>query len=394
VTLDSPAMSSSAEPNHSDGEKRAHQIAGRRSSWWRRAISATLVYIAAFSLALAGLALVISALGGDPGSAVATMLQASLGSPAAIAQTLSRSTPLMIGAVAVALALRAGYFNIGVDGQIYAGAIVATGVGLIIGNVPVAVGVLVMLVAGAVGGALLGSIPAWLRARWGVSEIFVTVMLNFIAYYLAEYLATGPWNDPVSGEAITRRVATSVRLPHFLPGGGHTGIFIAIAIAFAISTFLLHSWRGFEFRSAGYNVNASRWAGVDLVKVGVRVLILSAALGGIAGAIEVSGVHGRLIIGMAPNYGLLAFLVAVVALKSPAAVVPVALVFGVLLVGTDSLQRSVGLPFAAVLTFQGVVVTAVLVLNTLVDRYRELPPSLTRRTRLLKMLAMRVVASV
>jgi simple sugar transport system permease protein len=342
-------------------------------------------------LALAGLAVTIALLGEDPGSAIATMITASLGSPAAIAQTLSRSTPLLIGAVAVALALRAGYFNIGVDGQIYAGAIAATGVGLVIGDVPTGLGVLSVLIAGLLGGALVGSIPAWLRARWGVSEIFVTVMLNFIVYYFAEYLATGPWNDPVSGEAISQRVAAGTRLPHFLPGGGHTGIFLAIGIAVIATLFLLETWRGFEFRSAGHSVNASLWAGVNIVQVGVVVLVVSAALGGIAGAIEVSGVHGRLIVGMAPNYGLLAFLIAVVALKSPAAVIPVALVFGILLVGTDSLQRSVGIPFAAVLTFQGVVVTTVLVLNTVVERYRSLPSSLSRNARLAKVITLKAL---
>jgi ABC-type uncharacterized transport system permease subunit len=370
-----------AGDQHADGSR-----IGGGLPWWRRAVTAILIYVAAFAIALTALAVVVIALGARPGPVIATMAEASIGSSGAVAQTLNRATPLLIGAVAVALALRAGYFNIGIDGQIYAGAISATAVGMVMPDVPVLVGVVAILVMGAIGGALLGSVAAVLRGRWGVNEIFVTVMLNFVAIYFAEYLATGPWNDPVSGEAMTRSVASSVRLPYFLLGGGHIGIFIAIGIAFLVTAVLLNTWKGFEFRSTGFNMVASEWWGVNTARVGVSVLVVSALLGGIAGAIEVGGVHGRLIVGMTPNYGLLAFLVAVVALRSPAAVIPVSFVLAVLIVGTDSLQRSVGLPFAAVLMFQGVVVMSVLVLHALVERYRTVPPSFPWRERVWRVL--------
>ncbi len=324
-------------------------------------------------------ALLLAALGANPVTAYSTILSAALGSVAGLAQTLNRTTPLLLGASAVAFAMRAGYVNLGIDGQIYAGAILATGVAFLLDGWPAVVLLPVVLLAGLVGGGLLASIPAWLRATRGINELFVTVMLNFVALFLAEYLATGPWTDPVAGEAITVPISAAADLPRLLPGGGHAGILLALPVAVGLSLWLARTRSGFEFRAAGSNPLAAGFGGVRLVRIGVVALVVAGALGGLAGAIEVTGVHSRLLTGLTPNFGYMAVLIAVLARRSPVATIPVAFAFAVLIVGADSLQRSVGLPPSAVLLFQAVVVVSILAFET--ARGRRLVARLVQATR-------------
>jgi simple sugar transport system permease protein len=261
--------------------------------------------------------------------------------------------------------MRAGFLNLGVDGQIYVGAATATGAAFAIGGgVPTVVAVVVVVVAGAIGGALFGLIPAVLRVRYGVNELFVSVMLNFVGFYIVDWLATGPWTDPLAGEAITRSLGFEWRLPRLFEGA-HIGIAIAIPIAVALSLWLSTTRRGFEFRSAGSNPAAARLGGVSLWRTGLVALVVSGAVAGVAGGIELAGVHGRLVSGLSPNYGYMSVLAAVLAKRSPLLAIPVSFGFAVLLVGSDALQGSIGLPSSAVLIFQALVVLSVLFFEAL-----------------------------
>ncbi len=306
----------------------------------------------------------LALIGADPLVAYGTIISSSLGSMSGLLQTLNRATPLLLGSAAVAFAMRAGYVNLGIDGQIYAGAIAATGLAFALTDVPGWLGVPLVLLAALAGGGLLAAIPAVLRSRRGVNELFITVMLNFVALLLAEYLATGPWTDPVAGEAITVPIPSGTFLPQFLGAGGHIGILIAVPVAASISLWLARTRRGFEFRAAGANPLAARFGGVHLGRVGVIALVVAGALGGLAGGIEVTGVHRRLLTGITPNFGYMAVLIAVLARRRPVATIPVAFGFAVLIVGADSLQRSVALPASAVFVFQAIVVLAVLLFET------------------------------
>lgn len=344
----------------------------------RAALEVAIIYGLGLLVALLVNAALLAALGANPVTAYGTILSSALGSIAGLSQTLNRTTPLLLGASAVAFAMRAGYVNLGIDGQIYAGAILATGVAFLLDGWPAVVLLPVVLLAGVVGGGLLASIPAWLRATRGINELFVTVMLNFVALFLAEYLATGPWTDPVAGEAITVPIPSAADLPRLLPGGGHAGIVLAVPIAIGLSLWLLRTRGGFEFRAAGANPLAARFGGVRLVRIGVIALVVAGALGGLAGAIEVTGVHSRLLTGLTPNFGYISVLVAVLARRSPVATIPVAFGFAVLIVGADSLQRSVDLPASAALVFQAVVVVTILAFET--PRGRRLVSRLVARS--------------
>lgn len=329
----------------------------------RRLAVETLAYLGAIALAAVVSALFIVAMHGDVLLAFRTIVVSSLGSPAGIAQTLNKISPLLLGSTAVMLGLRGGFFNIGVDGQMYGGAIAATALAFALAGtgLPAVALLPLVLFAGVGGGAIFGAVPGALRARWGVSEIFVTVMLNFVAYYLTEYLTTGPWNDPVSGEAITRPIADAATLPMLMPAAGaHTGILLAVVASAAVALLLGRTVLGYEIRAAGDNPRAARTGGIQLGRITLFTLALSGALAGLAGAIEVAGYHNRLILGLTPGYGATAILIAVLGKRTPAGVAVASALVAVLMVGADSLQRSVRLPASAGFVFQAIVVLCVL----------------------------------
>jgi simple sugar transport system permease protein len=332
----------------------------------RRIAVEVLIYVGAVCLAALVSALFIVAMRGDVLVAFRTILTSSLGSLGGIAQTLNKISPLLLGSIAVMLGMRGGFVNIGVDGQIYGGAILTTAVafGLAGFHLPALVLVPTVLLAGVIGGGIFGGIPGALRARWGVNEIFVTVMLNFVAYYLTEYLSTGPWNDATSGEAITLPIPEAANLPMLIPqAGAHTGILLALVVSALVALLLTRTVLGYEIRAVGANPRAAVTGGINIPRITLITLTLSGALGGLAGAIEVSGYHNRLILGLTPGYGVMAILISVLGKNRPLGVGIASAAVAVLMVGADSLQRSVKLPASAGFVFQAIVVLCVLLVE-------------------------------
>jgi simple sugar transport system permease protein len=331
-------------------------------------LSLTVTYAFAGALALAIASIFILAFGGNLFVAFGTVLRASLGSWGSFAQTLNKFCPLLLGSLSVAFGMRGGFFNIGVDGQIYAGAIGMTAVAFAFQDTGLSAWLYVPLglLGGILAGGFWGLIPGFLRVRYGVSEIFVTVMLNFVAFYLVDYLANGPWNDPLAGEAITLPIPESSVLPAMMPkAGAHAGALLALAGAVLIAFLMNRTIMGYEIRAVGDNPIAARFGGINIKRVTLITMPLCGALSGLAGAIEVSGFHQSLMLGItgpagAPNYGAMAILIAVIGHRNPLGVVLAAAFFTILLVGSDSLQRSIGLPASAVFVFQAVIVLAIL----------------------------------
>lgn len=341
---------------------------------WRIPATQAAIYALGVAAALVISGVAIALVGGDVRAAYATVVRVSMGSVVGVGQTLNKMTPLLLATLAVVLAFSGGYFNIGVDGQIYLGAIAATGAAFLFGGtgLPAVVVVPLVLLAGIVGGGGYAFIPAVLRAYFGVNEIFVTVMLNFVAIFFTEYLATGPWNDPLAGEAITKAIPRAAVLPMLLPrAGAHAGILIALAMVAVVAWLLSNTVLGYQIRAVGDNPRAARIGGVPITAVTLFALAASGALGGLAGAVEVSGFHYRLILGLTPGYGIMAILIAVLARQHPLGAAVAAFFFAVLLVGSDSLQRSVGLPASAVFVFQAVIVLTVLLAEGLRAQWRR-----------------------
>lgn len=323
----------------------------------------SLTFGVALGLALLVTTVIVLALGGDPAEAYRAALKDSLGSVGGLGQVLNRMTPLLLASLAFSVGYHAGLFNIGMDGQIYVGAIMATGLGLALANGALSSWLFIplMMLAGILGGLLWAVVPGAMRVIWGVNEIFTTVMLNFVALYLVEYLSTGPWNDPGAGEAITLPVPAAATLPMLLRrGGAHTGILLAILAAVLLWWFLYRTVPGYQLRAVGSNDRAARVGGVAIGGVHLLALLLGGAVAGLGGAIEVSGVHERLLIGLSPDYGIMAILIAVLGRFHPLLLIPVNFGFAVLLAGSDSLQRTVGFPAAGVLMLQALVVLVVM----------------------------------
>ena len=339
---------------------------GRNAKSRSERLATALSYLVAIAVGLIATTIVIVAIGGNPLRALIKAFESSVLTVPGFAQTLNRATPLTLMALGFAFARHAGLFNIGLDGQFSAGALAAAGVGIFLVPESAApfTGIVMTILAGAVGGAAWVAVPAALRVRFGVNEILSTVMLIFVAELLAEYVTTGPWNDPISGEAISIPLATPTTFPSLLPkGGGHAGIFLAGLAAIATWWALYKTRTGYDIRAVGANIEAARRSGIKHRVMLMGALLAGGGLAGIAGAVEVTGVHQRLLLDMVPGAGVMAILISVLAGDRPLAVLPVSLLFSILLSATDSLQRSVGFPSGAVLAVQALMVLIVVLGN-------------------------------
>lgn len=271
---------------------------------------------------------------------------------------LVRSTPLLIIGLAVALAFRAGIWNIGAEGQFYAGAVMAAWIGTQLASSSPLVFFLVIPVAAALAGALWASVPALLRARFGVLEVITTIMLNFIAEHLVGFLVHGPLqeaaktypqSDPIAAAARLAPLIEGVRLTWALPLG--------VLLAFAGWIVLTRTWPGFALRAAGANPLAARVSGrIPVLKVTTLAFLASGAIAGLAGAAEVCGVTFALYEKLSPGYGYTAIAVALLARLHPLGVVASALAFGALEAGASVLQRSYGIPSVTVYAIEALAI--------------------------------------
>jgi simple sugar transport system permease protein len=275
----------------------------------------------------------------------------------------------MLTGVGIALAARMLLWNIGGDGQIYMGAIAASGVALFIPRLPAIVMIPTMMAAGFAGGALWMAVPALLRAFMGVNEIITTLMLNYIAISWNDYLVFGPWKDPRGfNEPTSAQFPSTAMLSTLWGSRVHIGIFFGLAAAVILYLVLKRTRWGYEVRVTGESQKAARYAGMNIKRNILLVMLISGGLAGLAGMAEVAGVLGRLQQGISPGYGYTAILVAVMAKLDPLAIVVVSLLFGGLLVGGYAVQ-TIGVPNAIVSTLQGAIIFFVLA-GEFLARYR------------------------
>jgi simple sugar transport system permease protein len=297
--------------------------------------------------AIAGLVSALAAVTGhDSTEALRALAGGSLGSRYAIfSATLVRSTPLILTGLAVTLAFTAGVMNIGAEGQLLSGATAATIVCLAAADI----GWLTIpasLVAGALAGGAWAYVPAMLRRRFGVLEVISTIMMNFVALYMVGYLVRGPLQEPLRIYPQSPSIATSAQLPIIVPGTRlHLGFVVALACAAGLWWALRWTAAGFRIRVIGANPNAAHSAGrIDVGRTTMRAFLLSGALAGIAGAIEVTGVTYSLYENLSPGYGYTAIAVALVGALHPGLTVLSGVVFGALEAGASAMQRDAGIP--------------------------------------------------
>ncbi len=283
----------------------------------------------------------------DTGLALRALWVGSFGSWYAITSgTLVRAVPLILTGLGVAIAFRAGVFNIGAEGQLLAGAIVATFVGVQFGAALGPAGWAVALMGGAVAGALWAGIAAFLRVRFGVLEVISTIMLNFVAEYLVSYLVRGPMQEHLHIYPQTESIAASTQLGVLIPGTRlHWGFAIAVACVILAWMVINRTAAGFRLRVVGANPSAAWVAGrIHVVRTTVVALLVSGALAGLAGAIEVTGVTYALYENLSPGYGFTAIAVAVLAGLNPLGVLGTGVLFAALETGATAMQRDAGVP--------------------------------------------------
>lgn len=323
----------------------------------------------------AGLVLAVSllvtagalALGGySPVAAGAALARGALGSvDAVLSVTLVRSVPLILTGLAVALAFRAGVWNIGAEGQLYAGALAATWVGLVGAGLPAVVHLPLLVLAAALGGALWAAVPAFMRLRLGVGEVITTLLLNFVAVSLASWAVRGPLQESRGVFPQSDAIAVGARLPVLWTGTRlHWGFVLAVALAGALAWVLARTAVGFRLRAVGGSPAAARVAGrIAVGPVMVGTFLASGALAGLAGGVEVAGVTYALYEGLSPGHGYTAIAVALLAGLHPVGVVAAGVLFGALEGGAGAMQRSAGVPAAWVGAVEALVILGVLALD-------------------------------
>jgi simple sugar transport system permease protein len=304
------------------------------------------------------------------GDALRALLAGAFGSWYAFGSgTLVRATPLILTGLAVAIAFRAGVFNIGAEGQFIVGAAAATAAALAMHSLPAFILVPSMLVLGFGAGALWAWIAAVLRARFHVLEVISTIMLNFVALHLVSYLVRGPLQEPTHIYPQTVTFVDAARLPRFGSTTRlHLGFLVAVLACVAAWFVVRYTAAGFRLRAVGANPDAARSAGmIDAARTTMRAFLISGALAGLAGAIEVSGVTYALYENISPGYGFTAIAVALLAQLNPLAVVGTGILFGALEAGATAMQRDAGVPSVVVSIVEALIILVLLAL----DRFRS-----------------------
>lgn len=330
-----------------DVEVRARQTVPR----WLAVTTPILTVLAA--LLVGGVALV--ALGVNPLAAYGTMFVGTLTSTFGITQTLVKAVPLVLTGLAVYLPLRAGLWNVGAEGQLYAGAIVGTWVGLNV-SAPMPVLLPLMLAGAGAAGFAWGLIPGYLRARLGVNEIIVTLMLTFVAQQLASYLVRGPMRGGEGNFPVSAALPEAGRLPTLGDTSLHVGFLLTLVLVGLVALAVRRAKLGYEVTFVGSNPDAAEQAGMRTVRIYVLVLALGGALAGLAGVMEISGVQDRLRPAFSPGYGFTAIPIALLGRNGAARVFLAGLFFALLFVGGSSMEIQFGVPAALVDIVQALVV--------------------------------------
>lgn len=300
--------------------------------------------------------------------ALRALLSGAFGSWYAFASgTLVRATPLILTGLAVAIAFRAGVFNIGADGQFLAGAMSAAAVALKAPTLPAFLLLPAALIGAAIAGAAWAGIAAVLRSRYNVLEVISTIMLNFVATYLVSYLVRGPLQEPTHIYPQTSTIASAAQLPRFgATTRLHWGFALAVASCIAAWWALRYTAAGFRLRAVGSNPDAARSAGlIDVDRTATRAFLVSGALAGLAGGIEVCGVTFALYENISPGYGFTAIAVALLARLDAFAVIWTGILFGALEAGSAAMQRDAGVPSVVVSVIEGAIILALLVVERL-----------------------------
>ena len=339
-----------------------------QSEWASRLIDALLPVFATLAALLVGAAMLLF-LKVNPIEAYKALWEGAFGTANALAETLVKATPLLLVGLGICISFRGDVINIGGEGQMIVGALLATWIGLTFTNLPGWLVIMLALLAGFFGGAVWGGIPGILKAYFRVNEILSTVMMNAIAVQLMNFLLRGSMIDPSQAKLAskipqTARLLEAFHLPRLAPTRLHLGALIAVVLAILVYILLWRTTLGYRIRAVGQNPQASRYAGIKVQRYIVLALLLSGAFSGLAGATQVFGVNYRMITdgsssGFTGGAGFNGIVAALFGQLHPIWSIPASILFGALLVGANSMQRVVQVPSALITAMNGLVVVFV-----------------------------------
>lgn len=321
--------------------------------------------LAAFVIG-AGMLLIM---GTNPLMAYQAMLNGAFGNQNALAETIVKAVPLLLIGLGICISFRAKVINIGAEGQMIVGALMAVAFGLAV-QWPGWLALPVAMFIGFLGGAIWGAIPGVLKAYFNVNEILSTVMMNAIAVQLMNFLLGGPMMDPKQAQALgklpeTARLDAAYHLARLLPPTRlHAGVLIALVLAVGVYILLFHTTLGYRIRAVGFNPFASRYGGIRVRRQVVIALLLSGAFAGLAGAIQIYGLNYRMITdgsatGFTGGAGFNGIVTALFGGLHPLGAIPASFFFGALLVGANAMQRMTQVPSSFVTVLNGMVVVFV-----------------------------------
>ena len=303
----------------------------------------------------------IAAAGAEVIPAYAALFAGAFGSTFNTVETVVKAAPLILTGLAVAVAFRAKFWNIGAEGQLLAGAMAAAFIGGIEGLPAWALAPL-MIIGGAIAGGLWASVPATLKVRYQVDDVVATLMLNFVIFFAMMALLDGPWKDPLSGYPDSPDIRMDAEFPILWERTRlHMGVALALACAVLVWLLMTRTTLGFAIRAVGENASAAAHAGISVNRVVFMTAIISGGLAGLAGVGEVAGMHYQVMASLSPGYGYTGIVIAMLARLNPLGVVPAALFFAAVATGAETMSRKTGVPVFLADIIQGASLICMLV---------------------------------
>ncbi|MFN4223528.1 MAG: ABC transporter permease [Fervidobacterium nodosum] len=309
-------------------------------------------------------AFIILAIGKNPILAYGKLLNGAFGSKQAIIDTLIKTTPLILTGLAVGFGFRAGVFNIGAEGQMAMGALVAASVASNFGGLPPAVAIPLTMLIGMTAGAVWAAIAGFLKAKTGAHEVVTTIMLNWTTTYIASFMVTGPLATG-SGTPKSPEISTSAQLPILMKVGAmelSSGIIISILAAIFMYVFLNKTTVGYEIKAVGFNPYAAEYGGISVARNVVLAMAISGALAGLAGVTELMGVHHRFLGELSGGKGFDGISIALIGQNNPIGIIFAALLIGALRTGSNEMQ------FMGVSKYIVIIVQAIVIFLVAADR--------------------------
>jgi len=333
----------------------------------RRTEPLTTAYIIGLMIIAVLASMVISSifiipLGVNPAIAYYELFKGAWGSKLALSETLVRFIPLLFTGVAVALAFLGRFWNIGAEGQLYLGALFATYFGISYYGVPSYIIIPLMIMAGFIGGSLAALLPAVLRSYYEVDEVVTTLLLNWVIYFIVQAVIYGPWRNPISAWPESPAISKEAEL--FIIWRGtrlHAGIFIALGIALLYYVIYKKSYWGYEIRLIGINPKAAYVQGINVARNMMIIALVSGGIAGIAGAVELMGIHFHLREALSHGYGYTGIIIAMLGLLHPIGVMLAAFFMATIETGSQAMHRATGIPYPLAYVIEGLTLIFVLI---------------------------------